>query len=81
MPVEIILEESPEQEEEQPSQSSILGKRTASEAQLLETIDLKKSVQIEDAQELVNQNKQEASVSNLIDIEYEQDPIQIDMAA
>ena len=81
MPVEIILEESPEQEEEQPSQSSILGKRTASEAQLLETIDLKKSVQIEDAQELVNQNKQEASVSNLIDIEYEQEPIQIDMAA
>ena len=81
MPVEIILEESPEQEEEQPSQSSILGKRTASEAQLLESIDLKKSVQIEDAQELVNQNKQEASVSNLIDIEYEQDPIQIDMAA
>ena len=81
MPVEIILEESPEQEEEQPSQSSILGKRTASEAQLLETIDLKKSVQVEDAQELVNQNKQEASVSNLIDIEYEQEPIQIDMAA
>ena len=81
MPVEIILEESPEQEEEQPSQSSILGKRTASEAQLLDSIDLKKSVQIEDAQELVNQNKQEASVSNLIDIEYEQDPIQIDMAA